>query len=182
MSTGIERLDPLRSPIVIVAFLIACGSIEAHEARAPNFVILIADDLGYGDLGCYGHPTIRTRNLDRMAAEGIKLSQFYAAPLCTPSRAALLTGRLADPKWAQPGALPNLNRRNPRRRDPSAGGAQSARLRDLLHWQVAPGPPAALPPYATGLRPLLRNSVQQRHGCQEVGPPSCSAHARRNDR
>ena len=80
--------------VSILASLIGCGSLQAGEARAPNFVILIADDLGYGDLGCYGHPTIRTPHLDRMAAEGIKLSQFYAAHLCTPSRAALLTGRL----------------------------------------------------------------------------------------
>jgi len=64
-------------------------------SRAPNFVVIFAADLGYGDLGCFGHPTIRTRNLDRMAAEGMKLTQFYsAARVCTPSRAALLTGRL----------------------------------------------------------------------------------------
>jgi len=63
--------------------------------RPPNFVILFADDLGYGDLGCYGHPTIRTPNLDRMAAEGQRWTSFYAAaPVCTPSRAALMTGRL----------------------------------------------------------------------------------------
>jgi len=62
--------------------------------RPPNFVILFADDLGWGDLGCYGHPLIRTPNLDRMAAEGARFTSFYAAaPVCTPSRAGLLTGR-----------------------------------------------------------------------------------------
>jgi arylsulfatase A len=64
------------------------------RARHPNVVVLFADDLGYGDLGCYGHPTIRTPRLDRMAQEGLRLTQFcVASPVCTPSRAALLTGR-----------------------------------------------------------------------------------------
>lgn len=67
----------------------------ASAADLPNFVIIFADDLGYGDLGCFGHPTIRTPSLDQMAREGMKLTQFYAAAeVCTPSRAALLTGRL----------------------------------------------------------------------------------------
>ncbi len=66
---------------------VACGA-------QPNVVIIYADDLGYGDLGCYGSPVIRTPNLDRMAAEGLRFTDFYSgAEVCTPSRTALLTGR-----------------------------------------------------------------------------------------
>ncbi len=72
----------------------AMATARAKEARLPSIVILLADDLGYGDLGCYGHPTIRTPNLDRMAAEGVRFTQYYSWCYCTPSRAALLLGRL----------------------------------------------------------------------------------------
>jgi len=80
------------SAAFFVLFCILCGQISA--ADKPNIIVIYADDLGYGDLGCYGHPTIRTPNLDRMAAEGMRFTDFYsAAEVCTPSRAALLTGR-----------------------------------------------------------------------------------------
>lgn len=66
-----------------------------NTRKKPNFVIIFCDDLGYGDPGCYGHPTIRTPNIDQMAADGQKWTDFYAAAsVCTPSRAALMTGRL----------------------------------------------------------------------------------------
>ena len=67
---------------------------EGAVGVRPNLVIILADDLGYGDLGCFGHPTIATPNLDRMAVEGQKLTEFYvAASVCTPSRAVILTGQ-----------------------------------------------------------------------------------------
>jgi arylsulfatase A-like enzyme len=69
------------------------ASADRAPAR-PNVVLIIADDLGYGDLGSYGAPDIRTPNLDRLAKEGVRLTDYYAnAPVCTPTRAALITGR-----------------------------------------------------------------------------------------
>ncbi len=63
-------------------------------ADRPNIVIILADDLGYGDLGCYGHPRFKTPHLDRMAAEGARLTHFNTPmPFCAPTRASLLTGR-----------------------------------------------------------------------------------------
>lgn len=68
--------------------------ISPLSAALPNVVIIYADDLGYGDLGCYGSPVIRTPNLDKMASEGVRFTDFYSgAEVCTPSRTALLTGR-----------------------------------------------------------------------------------------
>ena len=84
----------LRYQILALALpVFACQA--PSETIRPNLVVIFCDDLGYGDLGTFGHPTIRTPNLDRMAQEGQKWTHFYAAAsVCTPSRAALLTGRL----------------------------------------------------------------------------------------
>ena len=64
-----------------------------HVARLPNIVLIYADDLGYGDVGVYGARTIRTPSIDRLAAEGVRFTDFYVAQaVCSASRAALLTG------------------------------------------------------------------------------------------
>ncbi len=63
-------------------------------AARPNFLVILCDDLGYGDLQCYGHPTIETPQLNQLASSGIRLTDFYScAPVCSPSRVGLLTGR-----------------------------------------------------------------------------------------
>ncbi len=71
------------------------GDGEPPTTRPPNVIVIFCDDLGWGDLNCFGHPTIETPHLDDLAARGMKWTQFYcAAPVCTPSRAGLLTGRI----------------------------------------------------------------------------------------
>jgi len=76
--------------VLLLAFVVRTAS-----ARPPNFVIILADDLGWGDLSCQGSTTISTPRLDRLAREGVRFTDAYsAAPFCSPSRAALLTGRL----------------------------------------------------------------------------------------
>lgn len=69
------------------------GPSGSHAARRPNVIILLTDDQGYGDLGCHGNPDIRTPNLDRMYAASTRLERFHSMPVCSPTRACLMTGR-----------------------------------------------------------------------------------------
>lgn len=79
--------------VFVLIFIFRAELISQEEH--PNIIVIFCDDMGYGDLGVYGHPTIKTPHLDQMAYEGQKWTNFYAAaPVCTPSRAGLLTGRL----------------------------------------------------------------------------------------
>lgn len=83
------------SLLLAVVCLLLFSFVEIDKPKdPPNIIIIFADDLGYGDLSCYGHPTIVTKHIDKMAREGIRFTSFYAtASVCTPSRASLLTGR-----------------------------------------------------------------------------------------
>ena len=98
-----------------IACLAAAASAEAQGQPAsperPNVVLIITDDVGYGDFGSYGAPDIKTPNIDRLAREGVKLTDFYAAPTCTPTRASLITGRYQQ-RVALEEALPSVGARD----------------------------------------------------------------------
>jgi arylsulfatase A-like enzyme len=83
--------------LIAAAIFAACTNSQPDAAPAPltNILMIYCDDLGYGDLGCFGNQVIRTPNIDRLAVNGMKFTAFYSAsPVCSPSRAALLTGRI----------------------------------------------------------------------------------------
>src|SRR4051812_827916 len=86
----------MRLALTIGAVALLATPLQAAEAPArPNFVVVLTDDLGYGELGCYGSPVALTPHLDRFAKQGLKLTQCYAGhPNCSPARAAMLTGRI----------------------------------------------------------------------------------------
>lgn len=73
--------------------LLAAPAAAAQGFTAPNVVLVITDDQGYGDLGVHGNPRISTPNLDRLARESVGFRSFYVSPVCSPTRASLITGR-----------------------------------------------------------------------------------------
>lgn len=80
-----------RLALLVAAAVSQFSAVSANETK-PNVVVILADDLGYGDLSCYGADDIATPNIDRMAAGGVRLNSFYVSPVCSPTRAALMTG------------------------------------------------------------------------------------------
>lgn len=83
------------SLLVTLLVLSLLNGFAQSNHQSPNVIVIFTDDQGYGDLGCFGHPTIKTPNIDKMAVEGQKWTNFYvAANVCTPSRFGLMTGRL----------------------------------------------------------------------------------------
>jgi arylsulfatase A len=90
----------MKSPIPVLTLLLLLLTATLPAADQPNFIVINIDDLGYADIGPFGSTLNRTPNLDRMAKEGRKLTSYYAAPVCSPSRASLMTG--SYPKRALP--------------------------------------------------------------------------------
>jgi arylsulfatase A-like enzyme len=97
----------------ILLFVVGFHTPAATVPAKPNFILILADDMGYGDIGPFGSTKNRTPNLDRMAREGMRLTSFYAAPVCTPSRAQILTGcyakRVSLPNVLSPAAALGLS-------------------------------------------------------------------------
>ena len=83
----------MKRTLISYLFGAALACAAAPAAEKPNIVHIVADDLGWKDVGFNGCTDIKTPHLDKLAAEGAKLTQFYVQPMCTPTRAALMTGR-----------------------------------------------------------------------------------------
>jgi arylsulfatase A-like enzyme len=82
-----------RTCLAALAALFLVAAPPALAQTRPNIILIIADDVGYGDIGAYGAPDLKTPNLDRLAREGVRFTDFYAAPSCSPTRASLISGR-----------------------------------------------------------------------------------------
>lgn len=112
------RSLPRRDLLKLLPFTALAGA-QTPTPRKPNFLVIVTDDQGIGDVGCYGHPEVRTPNLDRLAQSGTRFTQWYSnAPICSASRAAILTGQYPDragvkgaltsePTFDIPGLRPN---------------------------------------------------------------------------
>ncbi|XP_066213778.1 arylsulfatase L isoform X1 [Saccopteryx leptura] len=123
-----------RSWLAVTLGVLAVRTADGRDVSGsrPNFLLLMADDLGIGDIGCYGNDTIRTPHIDRLAQDGVRLTQHLAAAsVCTPSRAAFLTGRY-----------------------PVRSGMVSSDGLRVLQWTAAPG---GLPPNETTFAKILRD-------------------------
>src|SRR6187399_1052172 len=88
-----------RRGLILVACVLWFFQIQAFGATRPNIVFVLIDDMGWADLSCFGNQAVKTPNIDRMASEGIRFTQFYVnSPICSPSRCALLTGQYPQ-RW-----------------------------------------------------------------------------------
>lgn len=124
---GVLLVRRLNAPLSVLSLFLLLGAAAARQtsaadAKKPNIVFIMADDLGYGELGCYGQQKIRTPNIDRLAREGMRFTQYYAgSTVCAPSRSVLMTGQHMGHTWV---------------RGNGAGAAQALRPEDVTVAEV----------------------------------------------
>ena len=83
----------MRRQLLLFAALVSLlAPLQAKPAAPPNVIIVLADDLGYGDLGAHGHPRLKTPNIDQLSRQSLRFTDFHVAPMCTPTRGELMTG------------------------------------------------------------------------------------------
>ena len=116
--SGMNRRDFIKTAGAAAAALALPAELSARVRDRPNIVFILADDLGWADLGCYGHRFHETPNIDRLAAEGVRFTNAYAAcPVCSPTRASIMTGkypaRLGLTDWIPGHRIPNTKLRRP---------------------------------------------------------------------
>ena len=116
------------------AALADAGTEQEAVSNRPNIILIMADDLGYGDVGFTGNQNIKTPSIDRLAADGVVMNRFYtSASICSPSRAAALTGR----HHYRSGVAGGTYGRSADRRGHDPRGSAKTRLRYGLFWQMA---------------------------------------------
>lgn len=100
----------MKPSLLLTIPLVVCAACNASKPMQPNVIIIMSDDQGYQDVGCYGSPDIKTPSIDRMASQGLRLTDFYqASSVSSPSRAAVLTGRLTTRNGVAGVYFPNEN-------------------------------------------------------------------------
>ena len=142
----------MRSCLVITAILVLGVSVSpdrlvaqrgGQASNRPNVVLVMMDDLGYGDIGSYGVPDAKTPNMDRLAREGVRLTNAYAnGPVCTPTRTALISGRYQQRvglEWVLGASPGDPERGLPVTATLVAGAPEEERLRDRSRRQMASG-------------------------------------------
>lgn len=159
----------MRHPTIVSALLcgwllnvLATASLAAE--RLPNVVLIYADDLGYGDLGCYGAKGWKTPHLDKLAADGVRFTDFYVAQaVCSASRTGAADGVLSESSRHPRARWDRRASTDSRRRDDHRRSAQAARLRDGDLWQMASRPSSVLPAGAARVRRIFRFAVLERY-------------------
>ena len=185
MSRDVTRREFLHAGVTTSALVAGARVGQPAPAPRPNVLFILADDLGYGDLSCYGRPDYRTPVVDALAGQGMKFTSAYAAaPVCTPTRCALATGRY--PQRLDVGLHEPIDRQRPRQ-GPASGSSdggvarEGQRVRHGAHRQVAPWLETGVRPQPPWLRRVLRHpercrrllhpQVERLHRGRPLGEP-----------